>query len=60
VADVVLEKRSELGAIIQDLPELSASQDGRRGVRDEVRERAVPIGNGEDRTGRVDDAELEP
>ena len=40
--------------------ELAVAEDGRRRVRDEVRERAVPVGDREDRLRRIGDAELEP
>lgn len=48
------------GPIVQDLPEFPASQDGRGRVRDEARERPVPVRHREHGARGIDDAKLEP
>ncbi len=58
--DVAPQLLAELGAVAEDLVELAAAEDARGRMRDQVVQGAVPVADGEDGLGRVDDAELEP
>jgi len=59
-ADLAEERLAEGVAVVEDRLEVTAAEDRRGGVGDEVLHRVVPVVDGEEGADRVDDAELDP